>query len=275
MQPHKPDAADAPRPAALCALLAAQPRPRRHAAAQHRLLRHSHNFNTDRDGFFGVFDGHGESARACALRDQLQKRLALNKGAGFHTALRTAFGDTNELLHNSPIDDTMSGANAIVVVVRHGVLEIANVGDTRAILAEEESDGGEVKLVAKPLSTDQTAHRDDERARVKKCGARVLTMDQLEGLEDEGEENIRGLKRGEEIDTTGDPPRIWAEDSDYPGTVFTRSIGNSASERLGLVSDPNSSLARCRLAHASWYLPPTACSSSSRARLWWTLFHTV
>eukprot|EP00937_MAST-01D_sp_MAST-1D-sp2_P000194 g194.t1 len=201
------------------------------------------NFNTDSElTFFGVFDGHGESARACARfsRDQLQKRLArrMNKGATFHTALRTAFLDTNELLHKSPIDDTMSGATAVVVVVRHGVLEIANVGDTRAILAEEETAAdGTTKLVAKPLSTDQTAYREDERARVRKEGARVLTTDQLEGLDDD-EEEPQAINPAEEIDTSGDPPRVWAEDGDYPGTTFTRSIGDSASERLGLVADP-------------------------------------
>jgi serine/threonine protein phosphatase PrpC len=53
---------------------------------------------------------------------------------------------------------------------------VSNVGDSRAIVVKEE--GGQ--LVAKPLSTDQTPYRRDERARVRKCGARVLNMDQLE-----------------------------------------------------------------------------------------------
>lgn len=37
--------------------------------------------------------------------------------------------------------------------------------------------------MAKPLSNDQTPYRKDERERVKKAGARVLSMDQIEGLE--------------------------------------------------------------------------------------------
>jgi serine/threonine protein kinase len=200
------------------------------------------NFNTDAEmAFFGVFDGHGDAARPCARfsRDQVQKRLArrLNKGAGFHTALRTSFLDANELMHKSPIDDTMSGANAVVVVLRDGVLEVANVGNARAVLAEEESDGS---LVAKPLSTDQTPYRDDERARVRKCGARVLTTEQLEGGTGGAGQAAGSTKfvTGEEIDASGDPPRIWAEDGDYPGTTFTRSIGDSLSERIGLIAEP-------------------------------------
>jgi hypothetical protein len=38
-------------------------------------------------------------------------------------------------------------------------------------------------LIAKPLSNDQTPYRKDERDRIKKTGARVLSMDQIEGLE--------------------------------------------------------------------------------------------
>lgn len=39
------------------------------------------------------------------------------------------------------------------------------------------------RLVAKPLSNDQTPYRKDERDRIKKTGARVLSMDQIEGIE--------------------------------------------------------------------------------------------
>jgi cGMP-dependent protein kinase len=60
-----------------------------------------------------------------------------------------------------------------------GGCRVANVGDSRCIAVKDE--GG--TLVPKPLSTDQTPYRRDERARVRKCGARVLNMDQLEGLE--------------------------------------------------------------------------------------------
>lgn len=123
-----------------------------------------------------------------------------------------------------------------------GIVEVANCGDSRAIIATEETvsgKSGKTKLVVHPLSIDQTPFRKDERERVKKCGARVMTMDQLDGLEPIHEN--WGLNLGEEIDDSGDPPRIWAQDGDYPGTAFTRSIGDAVSERLGVFAEPEMS----------------------------------
>lgn len=50
--------------------------------------------------------------------------------------------------------------------------------------------------------------RKDERERVKRHGARVLSMDQIEGLEPV-HENWGDVNLGEDIDEGGDPPRVW------------------------------------------------------------------
>ncbi len=97
--------------------------------------------------------------------------------------------------------------------------------------------GGEPLLIAKALSSDQTPYRKDERDRVKKCGARILSMDQLEGIEPY-HENWGNLVLGEDIDEGGDPPRVWHPEGDYPGTAFTRSIGDRIAEDLGVIADP-------------------------------------
>ncbi|KAH8044672.1 protein serine/threonine phosphatase [Aureococcus anophagefferens] len=94
-------------------------------------------------------------------------------------------------------------------------------------------DGG---LVTKSISTDQTPYRRDERERVKKYGARVMTADQIDGVEPIHEN--WDCKLGDEIDDGGDPPRIWAQDQEYPGTAFTRSIGDSLAESLGVIAEP-------------------------------------
>ena len=92
-------------------------------------------------------------------------------------------------------------------------------------------------------------YRRDERRRILEKGARILSLDQIEGLEpinekedqldkqldgDEGDE----LELGEEIDESGDPPRVWSSKGDYPGIVFTRSLGNSIAEELGVFAEP-------------------------------------
>lgn len=58
----------------------------------------------------------------------------------------------------------------------------------------------------------------DERERVKKCGARILTVDQVEGFEPIHEN--WGLNLGDEIDENGDPPRIWHPYGQYPVRFF-------------------------------------------------------
>lgn len=109
---------------------------------------------------------------------------------------------------------------------------MSNVGDSRAIIAKEEGKD----LVPKALSTDQTPYRRDERARVRKAGARVLNMDQLEGIEPIHDDWDMTL--GDEVDEGGDPPRIWSQDGAYPGTAFTRSFGDSIAEELGVFAEP-------------------------------------
>eukprot|EP00798_Chlamydomonas_sp_ICE-L_P004753 gene4753-34503_t len=43
---------------------------------------------------------------------------------------------------------------------------------------------------------------------------------------------------GTEEENDGDPPRLWAPNATYPGTAFTRSIGDSAAERIGVFAEP-------------------------------------
>jgi cGMP-dependent protein kinase 2 len=68
--------------------------------------------------------------------------------------------------------------------------------------------------------------RPDECMRVMAAGARVLTLDQLEGLKDPSQPCWTS-----EADCDGDPPRLWAPAGMYPGTAFTRSIGDSGADR--------------------------------------------
>jgi len=93
------------------------------------------------------------------------------------------------------------------------------------------------ELIAIPLSEDQTPYRKDERERLKKAGARICSIVQMEGIapmhDDWGEVNL-----GEDIDEEGDPPRVWCQDHDYPGTAFSRSLGDTAGEHVGVSAEP-------------------------------------
>lgn len=96
------------------------------------------------------------------------------------TALTLAHMETDQMLHHDPkIDDRLSGTTSVTALFKGTTLYLSNVGDSRAIIVTEQDNG---RLVASSLTSDQTPYRKDERERVKKTGARVLSMDQIEGL---------------------------------------------------------------------------------------------
>ncbi|KAK2381420.1 putative protein phosphatase 2C [Trifolium repens] len=97
-----------------------------------------------------------------------------------HNAYNLAFLAANNELHKNETDDCMSGTSAITVLVIGETLYVANVCDSRVMLAIKY----ENKIVAGDLSSDQTPFRRDEYERVKFCGARLLSVDQVEGHKD-------------------------------------------------------------------------------------------
>lgn len=185
------------------------------------------------DHFFGVFDGHGEFGAQCSqfVKRKLCENLLRN--SRFRTdpveACHAAFLATNSQLHADSLDDSMSGTTAVTVLVRGGTIYVANCGDSRAVIAETRGKD----IVAVDLSVDQTPFRTDELERVKQCGARVLTLDQIEGLKNPDVQSW-GTEEGDD----GDPPRVWVQNGMYPGTAFTRSIGDSIAESIGVVAMP-------------------------------------
>ncbi|CAM9782252.1 unnamed protein product, partial [Discosporangium mesarthrocarpum] len=70
-----------------------------------------------------------------------------------------------QLHANETVDDQLSGTTAVAVYVVGQDVWVANVGDSRAIVAQEH----EGRLVAKPLSSDQTPYR-----KVRLCSKNVL-----------------------------------------------------------------------------------------------------
>ena len=163
----------------------------------------------------------------------LTATLKKNPNAIIGEAYTSTFVKSNVEMHSQPFDDLASGTTAITVLFDGLDMHIANVGDSRAVLANVNEQG---KLVAVPLSSDQTPYRKDERERVKRAGGRVMSVDQLQGVAPMHED--WGLNLGEEIDDEGDPPRVWVQDGAYPGVAFTRSLGDQIAESVGCHAEP-------------------------------------
>lgn len=195
--------------------------------------------NNDSQVLFGVFDGHGKYGDKCAqfARDRIGQNIAKSElfQSDFEKAYFDSFVQTNNDMHRQRgvpggIDDSMSGTTAITVFFNGTEILVANVGDSRAMVCEETSNG---KRIPYALSIDQTPFRVDERKRCQAIGARVLTMDQIDGYKDATDTNW-----GSEEEDDGDPPRLWLPNKRYPGTAFTRSIGDAVAETIGVTAEP-------------------------------------
>jgi serine/threonine protein phosphatase PrpC len=86
-------------------------------------------------------------------------------GNKMETVYTSCFTQTNKDMHKAEFDDSLSGTTGITIFVRGDVLYVANVGDSRAIIARKNEHG---KLRSHALSSDQTPFRKDERERLKK-----------------------------------------------------------------------------------------------------------
>jgi len=51
-------------------------------------------------------------------------------------------------------------------------------------------------------------------------------------------DNFGDLVLGASIDLHGDPPRVWVEGKNYPGCAFTRSLGDTLGESVGVFAEP-------------------------------------
>lgn len=222
---------------------------------------------------FGVYDGHGEEGHQCAtyVKSDLVKKIdqfsrrervkaaksdAAEKGTKFvfnpkiwpaltqeqsERMCKNAYVATNEDMHkDKKIPDKLNGTTAISALLYGNKMTIACAGDSRAVLgtaqietSSPEDDSNGKTLVATPLSHDQTPYRKDELDRVRKAGARVKTIDQLNNNEPEQE-----YWDEKEVNYDGDIPRIWKQNDEYPGTAFTRSLGDSIAEDLGVIAEP-------------------------------------
>ncbi|KAJ1428811.1 hypothetical protein SESBI_08919 [Sesbania bispinosa] len=212
--------------------------------------------------FFGVYDGHGEFGGQCSnfVKDRLVENLSndptlLEDPVKAYTS---AFLATNDDLHKNEIDDSMSGTTAITVLVIGDTLYVANVGDSRAVLAVKDGN----RIVAEDLSSDQTPFRRDEYERVKLCGARVLSVDQVEGHKDPDIQNW-----GDEESQGDDPPRLWVQDGMVPGAAFTRSVGDSVAETIGVIAVPEVSTVQLTPNHLFLLLQVMVYLSSYQAKL--------
>jgi len=205
----------------------------------------------DRTALFAVYDGHGTKGDLLAeytmhaLSAKLQVHPAYlstststststntntntakkeTTTGGISTALRDTIREIDEeIKHETHLQSRMSGSTACVAVLRGRTLCVANVGDSRAVLAQRRdgADGAEVttdghRMRALDLSMDQNANDPKERERIVGLGGYITTPE----------------------DKTLSP-RVWLDQRcTLVGLAMSRSIGDHALESVGVIAEP-------------------------------------
>lgn len=185
----------------------------------------------------GVFDGHGPWGHIVSKRvrksipglllSNWQKALGLTSSEDLNLGTQVTQFDAwkqaclksyaevdQELKVHPGIDSLCSGATALTIIKQGDELVVANVGDSRAVLATNSGDGC---IVPTQLTVDFKPNLPQEAERISKSGGRVFSM--------------------------ADEPsvyRIWTPkgNSYTPGLAVSRALGDHCMKDFGLISVP-------------------------------------
>lgn len=120
--------------------------------------------------YFGIFDGHGGSACADFLRNNLHVFLGEEPDllGDPKSAIEKAFARADlEFLQFAQSKNDRSGSCSIILLIIDNTCYVANLGDSRAVLS---SDNGK-KIEA--LSRDHKPNDENERLRVLQAGGKL------------------------------------------------------------------------------------------------------
>ncbi|KAM0914707.1 hypothetical protein ACQ4PT_011325 [Festuca glaucescens] len=193
-------------------------------------------FGCQEDSIFcGIFDGHGQWGHyvAKAVRDSLPPSLLCRRQEAVALAslidgekklcdyqfdlwkqsyLAAAATVDEELRRNSRLDAVDSGSTALSIVKQGEMMVIANVGDSRAVLATTSDDG---RVAAVQLTVDFKPNLPQEQERIRQCKGRVFYLDDEPGVH-----------------------RVWLPDQEAPGLAMSRAFGDYCVKDYGVISAP-------------------------------------
>jgi serine/threonine protein phosphatase PrpC len=130
--------------------------------------------------------------------------------------IKNVFFKTHEDIKNTSFISDHSGTTVCSVFILGKNLYCANLGDSRAVIACLE----EGKFITYNLSIDHKPDNEEEKKRIISCNGRV--------------EPSRNS-----FDVFVGPARVWQKNYDTPGLAMSRSIGDCAATKLGVISEPD------------------------------------
>ncbi|XP_031277161.1 probable protein phosphatase 2C 34 [Pistacia vera] len=189
--------------------------------------------------FCGIFDGHGPWGHVVAkrVRESVPSSLLCNwqetlsnstsaqpiLDRNLHqfdiwkqTFLKTYAAIDKELKQQSGIDSFRSGSTALTIVKQGENLAVANVGDSRAVLATLSDDGN---LVPLQLTIDFKPNLPEEAERIIQSKGLVFCLHDEPGVY-----------------------RVWMPNGETPGLAISRAFGDYCVKDFGLISVPHVTL---------------------------------
>ncbi|TYZ62965.1 hypothetical protein PybrP1_008103 [[Pythium] brassicae (nom. inval.)] len=182
--------------------------------------------------FFSVFDGHGpegafvshfvREAYHESFADAYAARAAWPSAGArkasvscdvVSEAFQLAARAVTEQLTDSAIDISVSGTTAVGLLVSDRDVFVANVGDSRAVVAQFSE--REAAYVLHCETRDHKPDVEEERQRIEASNGRVFEWGTF---------------------------RVWLQDVDMPGLAMSRSFGDAVAKTVGVTSDPEVAL---------------------------------
>jgi len=188
-----------------------------------------------------VMDGHGVHGKLIAefasnwMRENLSEIVELHKPTDdeiWEQILKQAFEDCEQAIKNSEeigFKSKMSGTTATVVLFEtyNNSVHVANVGDSRAVLGQQEYGG----IQPLRLTNDHRPEDDEEMSRIEAAGGIVRVAS----------------KRPSDPKSVL-PLRVWLNEekckslgfsAPTPGLMLTRSLGDFIAKMAGVIPEPS------------------------------------
>lgn len=191
--------------------------------------------NCPQTALFAVYDGHGMGGELVSQFALTEIQRRLEKHPCFRTDLPTAFKETflkvDEALKDEPlIEPLYAGTTACVALLQGTNLTLANVGDSRAVMARR-SHYTTNSNIKSPHHTMQSASSPWQ--------AIPLTEDQNPDLPQEAERIIQAGGFVSASPAPGLSARVWLDpDCTTIGLAMSRSIGDHAVAEIGVIAEP-------------------------------------
>ena len=199
------------------------------------------NINNVKDfNIFGVLDGHGPEGHFVSkyisnyIPSQLINHPEIKKLKNPEKIYKKfkennckiitdAFVSSDEVLKNVDFDVLQSGTTCCLIIHIGKHILCANTGDSRALVAFDESNNINSKnlnkLKAVALSIDYKPELPEESKRIMMAGGVI------EKMRDEYGQGVG-------------PFRVWKGEEDYPGLAMSRSIGDFRGKTVGIIPNP-------------------------------------